>query len=222
MTTVMIESKTSMGTLIPEINALFNSDEPFSLGRLWLISHNDVADSFNVAVSLFGKGGCAHPDSLHLVYAKEFLRGPKTITEDDFHEMVGAIRAINSNPVAIVLEGSMITGNDPVVERNFVKTIQRKAVKENILFFIVDTMSPEAIPLKRIFKDDWLDIACCKDYNRIHRIVIYVDGSLLLDVEDSSGHPRLAKIEKWRGEKDFVNTDYNTSTNRIPVQNNSV
>lgn len=182
-------------TVYTEINQLIDPKKCVVPGTLWLFSHqHDISTDQSSRTML---AAAEREDRIPVVYARDAGAYLESLSMGSIDRLIRSIRDIYDRPVAIVVEGSMLP-EDPLKVIESLRYMKREAQMYNIVFFIFDTYSRNATVIKEILGDQWLNAISTRGYHRLKDIDSNVDGSVLLDIEDPMGKPRLAKLEKNR------------------------
>lgn len=182
-------------TVYTEINQLIDPKKCVVPGTLWLFSHqHDISTDQSSRTML---AAAEREDRIPVVYARDAGAYLESLSMGSIDRLIRSIRDIYDRPVAIVVEGSMLP-EDPLKVIESLRYMKREAQMYNIVFFIFDTYSRNATAIKEILGDQWLNAISTRGYHRLKDIDSNVDGSVLLDIEDPMGKPRLAKLEKNR------------------------
>ncbi len=182
-------------TVYTEINQLLDPKKCVVPGTLWLFSHQHGISTDQSSRTMLA--AAEREDRIPVVYARDVGAYLESLSMGSIDRLIRSIRDIYDRPVAIVVEGSMLP-EDPLKAIESLRYMKREAQMYNIVFFIFDTYSRNATAIKEILGDQWLNAISTRGYHRLKDIDSNVDGSVLLDIEDPMGKPRLAKLEKNR------------------------
>ncbi len=183
-------------TVYTEINQLLDPKKCVVPGTLWLFSHQREISTDQSSRNMLAPAE-REEDRIPVVFVRDAGAYRESLSMGSIDRLIRSIRDIDDRPVAIVVEGSMLS-EDPLKAIEALRYMKQVAQMYYIVFFIFDTYSRDAIAIKKILGDQWLNAISTRGYHRLKNIDSNVDGSVLLDIEDPMGKPRLAKLEKNR------------------------